>query len=189
MKSLKVQELNRKAGDPKNKPDEVLEAIALKPGQVVLDLGAGGGYFSFRFAEIVGEKGKVYALDINQEFLKFIEENAKEKKLHNIIPVLVRDKLDLPKKSLDLIFMRNVTHHLPNRIEYFKNLKQFLRADGRVVIIEYKRGKFFSFRSLFKHYLPKKKIIKEMGEAGYLLEKDFDFLPEQHFTIWKINQI
>jgi len=80
--------------------------------------------------------------------------------------------------------MRNVTHHIPNRVEYFKSLKRFLKSGGKIAIIEYKKGKFFTFRGVFGHYLPKKTIIQEMREAGYLLEKDFDFLPEQHFTIY-----
>jgi len=74
--------------------------------------------------------------------------------------------------------------HSINRIEYFKNLKRFLKADGKVIIIEYKKGKFFTFRGLFGHDVPKETIMREMKEAGYTLEKDFDFLAEQHFTIY-----
>ena len=105
--------------------------------------------------------------------------------MDNVVPMLVSgDKLDLPQKSLDFIFMRNVTHHIPNRVEYFGNLKQFLKTDGKIIIIEYKRGKPFTFRGIFRHYIPKETIIQEMEEAGYLVEKEFDFLPEQHFTIY-----
>lgn len=80
--------------------------------------------------------------------------------------------------------MRNVTHHIPNRVKYFTNLKDFLKSDGRIVIIEYKKGKFFTFRGLFGHDIPKEVIKQEMEEAGCLLEKEFDFLPEQHFVIY-----
>ena len=94
------------------------------------------------------------------------------------------DKLDLPEKSLDFVFMRNVTHHIPNRVKYFRNLKDFLKPDGKIIIIEYKKGKFFTFRGIFRHDVPKEIITREMEEARYLLEKEFDFLPEQHFTIY-----
>jgi len=105
--------------------------------------------------------------------------------LDNVTPALVSgDKLDLPKNSLDFIFMRNVTHHIPSRVEYFKNLKVFLKPDGRIIIIEYKKGKPFTFRGIFGHGVPKEIITREMEEAGYLLEKEFDFLPDQHFTIY-----
>ncbi|MCD6104082.1 MAG: class I SAM-dependent methyltransferase [Thermotogaceae bacterium] len=138
-----------------------------------------------RFAEkIVGDEGKVYAVDANPEFLQVIKSSAKKKGLNNIVTILIKDTLDLPENSLDFVFMRNVTHHILNRIEYFKNLKRFLKADGKVIIIEYKKGKFFTFRGLFGHDVSKKTIMREMKETGYTLEKDFDFLAEQHFTIY-----
>jgi cyclopropane fatty-acyl-phospholipid synthase-like methyltransferase len=109
MKNIKAQMFNEKASDPRNKPDEIIEAIGLKSGQTIADIGSGGGYFSLRFAEIIGEAGKVYAVDTNPEFLQFIRDCAKEKGLNNIITLLIEDKLILPEKSLDLVFMRNVT--------------------------------------------------------------------------------
>ncbi len=185
MKNFQAEMFNKKASDPRNKPDQIIRSIAVKPGQNIADIGAGGGYFSLRFAEIVGKEGKVYAVDTNPEFLEFIKISAEENGLSNIISILaIKDRLDLSEKSLDFIFMRNVTHHIPNRGEYFRNLKDFLKSDGKIIIIEYKRGKFFSFRGLFGHYVPKGIIIEEMQDAGYLFEKEFDFLPEQHFTIY-----
>lgn len=189
MKDLRAKMFNRKASDPRNKPDQIVEAIGLRYGQTITDIGAGGGYFSLRFAEIVGGKGKVYAVDTNPKFLEFIKNNTEKKGLNNLIPVLAKEEtLNLPEKSLDFIFMRNVTHHVPKRVEYFKNLKEFLKPDGRIIIIEYKRGKFFTFRGIFGHDVPKETIIWEMKEAGYLLEREFDFLSEQHFTIYSTKQ-
>ncbi len=80
--------------------------------------------------------------------------------------------------------MRNVTHHISNRINYFKELKNFLKPSGKVIIIEYKKGKPFTFRGMFGHYVSREVIIREMEKAGYILEKEFDFLPEQHFTVY-----
>jgi len=188
MTNLQAEMLNKKASDPKNKPDQIIEAIALKHGQSIADIGSGGGYFSLRFAKMVGKEGRVYAVDIKPEFLEYVKNSAREEGLDNVIPMLVSgDKLDLPEKGLDLIFMRNVTHHIPNRVEYFKSLKRFLKPNGRIVIIEYKKGKIFTFRRLFGHYVPKETIIQEMEEAGYLLKREFDFLPEQHFTIYAVK--
>jgi arsenite methyltransferase len=185
MANLKAKMFNRKAGKPKNKPDEVINALALKPGQCIADIGSGGGYFSLRFAKIVGEGGKVYAVDTNKEFLDFIEQNAIETGLKNVIPVLTKDDaMDLPAHGIDLVFMRNVTHHLPNRQAYFKNLAEFLTPRGRVAIIEYKKRKSFSFHALFGHDVPKDVIQQEMEASGYTLEQEFDFLPEQHFSIY-----
>ncbi|MCD6500482.1 methyltransferase domain-containing protein [bacterium] len=188
MANFQAKMFNKKASDPKNKPDQIIEAIALRPGQSIADIGSGGGYFSLRFAKIVGKEGRVYAVDTKPEFLEYVKNSAKEKGLDNVIPTLAAgDKLDLPEKSLDLIFMRNVIHHLPNRVEYFKRLKRFLKPDGRIAIIEYKKGKIFTFRWLFGHYLPKRTIVQEMEKSDYLLEKEFNFLPEQHFTIYTVK--
>ncbi|OQX54161.1 MAG: hypothetical protein B5M54_05670 [Candidatus Aminicenantes bacterium 4484_214] len=184
MSNFKAKMFNQKAAAPKNKPDQIIEAIELKPGSSIADIGAGGGYFALRFAEIVGHEGKVYALDTNQEFLQFIQHNATEKGLKNIVTILIEEKPRLPEGSLDVIFMRNITHHLSSRVDYFKNLKRFLKEKGHIVIIDYKKSKLFTFRGLFGHHVPKKTIIREMEKAGYLLEKEFDFLPEQHFTIF-----
>ena len=189
MKKFQAKMFNRKASNPKNKPDQIIEAISLKPRKNIADIGAGGGYFSLRFAKITGQEGKVYAVDASRDFLEFIKKNAKDEGLNNVILTLVsEDRLDLPEKSLDFVFMRNVTHHIPNRVKYFRNLKKFLKPDGKIIIIEYKKGKFFTFRGIFGHDVPKEIIIREMEEAGYLLENEFDFLPEQHFTIYSTKQ-
>ena len=188
MANFQAKMFNKKASDPKNKPDQVIEAIALRPGQSIADIGSGGGYFSLQFARIVGKDGRVYAVDTKPEFLEYVKNSARKEGLNNVISTLVLgDELDLPEKSLDMIFMRNVTHHIPNRVEYFKNLKRFLKPDGRIAIIEYKKGKVFTFRRLFGHYVPEETIIQEMEKAGYSLEREFDFLPEQHFTIYAVK--
>jgi len=188
MRNLKAEIFNKKASDSRNKPNQIIETIGLKSGQVIADIGAGGGYFTLRFAEIVGEEGKVYAVDTDEKLLEFVNNNAKQKGLNNIITVLAKDKLELPKEGLDFVFMRNVTHHISDRVSYFKELRKFLKPYGRVVIIEYKKGKPFTFRGIFGHYISKETIVQEMEEAGYVLEKEFDFLPEQHFTIYLNKQ-
>ena len=84
----KARMFNKKASDPKNKPDWVLDRLALQSGNIVADIGAGGGYFSLRFAEAVGKDGVVFAVDTNSGFLKFIKERAKEKGLDNVETIL-----------------------------------------------------------------------------------------------------
>ncbi len=185
IKNPKAEMFNKKASDPKNKPDEVLKALDLQQGQKVADVGAGGGYFALRFAETVGTEGRVLAVDVNQNFLEFIQNSAKEKGLVNVETVRTpKENASLPEKQLDLIFMRNVCHHLTNRVDYFTQLKNSLKPKGRIAIIEYRSGGRFSFHRMFGHHVHKETIIKEMKEAGYQLEKDMDFLPEQSFTLF-----
>ena len=178
---------NKRAANPKFKAGQIIETLALKNGQTIVDIGSGGGYFTFKFAKAVGEEGRVYALDTNQEFLEFIKKEALKQGLSNIITVLTTsDYPDLPKHVFDYIFMRNMTHHLSNRVEYFKELKENLKSDGKVVIIEYDGRGGFSFHKISGHFVPQQTIIDEMKEAGYKTHKSFDFLSEQSFTIFHI---
>ena len=187
IRNPKAEMFNRKASDPKNKPDEILKALGLQQRQKVADVGSGGGYFALRFAEIVEAEGRVFAVDTNPKFLEFIQDSAKEKVLTNVETVLTEeDKPILPEKSVDLVFMRNVCHHLSNRVDYFRRLRNSLKTSGRVAIIEYRSGRGFSFHRLFGHYVAKETIIEEMKEAGYKLEKELDFLPEQSFTLFSM---
>ena len=116
--------------------------------------------------------------------MNFVKNSAKAKGLNNVVPTTASgDNLDIPKNSLDLIFMRNVTHHLHDRTRYFKDLQKYLKSEGKIIVIEYDRGKPLSFQRIFKHYVLKEIIQQEMNEAGYMFQQEFDFLPDQHFTI------
>lgn len=178
---------NKKAASPKSKPDEILKALDLKSGQNVADIGSGGGYFSLRFAEAVGKQGQVFAVDTNKDYLDYIKTKASIKTLNNIKRVQISgDRIDLPDNFFDLIFFRNVYHHLKNRVEYMKTYKTKLKSNGRIAIIEYKPGgSIFSFRRFFGHNVPKEKIIAELKEAGYHKAEEYNFLSEQSFIIFK----
>ena len=185
MKDSKAKIFNKKASGPESKPDQILETLALCPGQNIADIGCGGGYFSLRFADAVGRKGKVYAVDVNPEFLEFVKDSVTKKRVNNVETILAaEDRVTLPEKTLNLVFVRNAYHHLPSRAEYFRDLKGLLKPGGRVAIVEYKRGGRFSFRRIFGHYVPKETLVEEMEEAGYRLKSDLDFLPKQSFTIF-----
>ena len=189
MSKKRPEMFNKKASKPKNKADQIMETLALRPGQIIADIGSGGGYFTYRFAKAVGDKGKVYAVDTNQEFLEFIKKQSAEQGLTNIVAQrTASEHPDLPKHTFDYVFLRNVAHHLPNRIEYFQRLKERLKPDGKIVIIEYDgRGGFLSFQRLHHHYVPQNKLLEEMKQAGYLIQKSYDFLSEQSFTIFSTD--
>ena len=123
--------LNKRAASPKSKPTEILKALNINEGDIIGDIGTGGGYFTFEFSRKVGKKGKVYAIDTNQKSLDYIENKSKKETINNIKTVLANaNKFSLPEK-VDMLFLRNVFHHLPEPTEYFKTLKQCLKDDGR----------------------------------------------------------
>ncbi len=181
-----VEMFNKKAAKPKYKADQILKTLSIKPGQMIADIGSGGGYYTFRFSKAVGEQGKVYAVDVNQEFLDYIKDQADEKGLSNIVTVPIAPEGPvLPEHIFDYLFFRNATHHIADRVDYFSRLKPALKPDGKIIIIEYDgRGGRFSFQRLHKHFIPREVLIEEMKEAGYNLFKSYDFLSEQSFLIF-----
>jgi arsenite methyltransferase len=179
---------NKKAASSKSKPDEVLKALDIKPGQKIADIGSGGGYFSLRFAEAVGRAGQIYAIDTKDEYLDLIRSQSSTKALDNIkLANISKKETRLPDNFFDLIFFRNSYHHLENRVELMKDYRKKLKANGRIAIIEYLPGKggIFSFRRIFGHNVPKEKIIYELEQAGFKTTEEYTFLPEQSFTVYK----
>ena len=178
---------NKKAARKRSKADKILKILNIQPGQTIADIGSGGGFFTFLFSHLVGDKGTVIAIDINEKFLEYIESQAAENSLTNIKTVLATEEsIPIKHNSVDLVFVRNVYHHLQNRIRYFVEAKQLLSPSGRVSIIEHSnRGSIFSFHRRCSHNVPQEIIIQEMNKAGYIISASFDFLPVQSFTIFK----
>ena len=169
--------------DEWQKPDEVIRSLGIRSGDIIADLGSGGGYFTFRLAKAAGPKGKVYAVDVDEGLNDALAKQAKQEGLANIEVILAKvDDPLLPKSGVDLIFTSNTYQHLQDRVNYFTNAKKYLRPNGRVAIIEFS-GKGW-FESIPGHHTPKEVILSEMKAAGYSLQHDFDFLPRQHFLIF-----
>jgi arsenite methyltransferase len=185
-KYSKAKMFNRKASRKQSRADEILKTLNIQPGQTIADIGSGGGFFTFLFSHLVGDKGTIYAIDTNEDFLAYINRQAAENGLINIKTVLATKKsIPIPHHSVDLVFVRNVYHHLQNRVQYFMQVKQLLSPSARVSIIEYSRhGSIFSFHRRCGHNVPQEIIVEEMSKAGYTIFASFDFLPIQSFTIF-----
>lgn len=182
--NYKLNMLNKKAASLESRPVEVLKSLNIAKGNIIGDVGTGGGYFTFEFSRKVGKNGRVYAIDTSQKSLDFIANKSKKEMLNNIKPVLAdQNELFLPE-TVNMFFLRNVFHHLPEPTEYFKNIKQFLKNDGKIAVIDYKK-EGNNFVSMFHHYTPEKTIVNSMEEAGFCIWKKFDFLPDQSFIIFK----
>jgi ubiquinone/menaquinone biosynthesis C-methylase UbiE len=169
--------------DTWQRPDQVIHALGLPPGGQVADIGAGGGYFTLRLADAVGPSGRVYAVDVDSDMVEYLEKEAREKGYENVEAVLAKegDPL-LPQAQLDLIFLCNTYHHLPERADYFRRARKYLRAGGRVVIIDFNDHALW--QRWFGHSVDGQLIRSEFEAAGYRLEHEYDFLPEQHFLVF-----
>lgn len=178
--------MNASWRDRWQQPDVVIQSLSLQPGNQVADLGAGGGYFTFRLADAVGPTGKVYAVDIDKGNLEYIAKQAAKRGYRNIETILAKpDDPLLPATGVDLIFTCNTYHHLTERTAYFQSATRYLKPGGRVAIIDL-AGKSWIFRIL-GHWTPKETSQREMEAAGYSLQKDFNFLDRQMFQVFQKN--
>ncbi len=167
-------------------PEEVIRVLQIKPGSRVADLGAGGGYFTFRLADAVGPNGRVYAVDIDPDMLGYLQERAEEEGRRNVeVVTAVADDAHLPVGSVDLLFTCDTYHHLEDRTRYFGHVKASLAPDGRVAIIDHNGSGWFAW--LFGHYTPADVIEADMSAAGYRLEQRYTFLPRQNFLVFSAN--
>jgi ubiquinone/menaquinone biosynthesis C-methylase UbiE len=172
--------------DSWQQPDRVVESLALAPGAHVADLGVGGGYFTWRLADSVGESGRVYAVDVDPDMTSHIAEQSREKGYANVQSILAEfDDPLLPEGGVDLIFTCNTYHHLEAREEYFRRTAGYLRPGGRVAVIE-PTGKGWLQRWLFPHFIAPELVRAEMEAAGYRRVEVFDYLERQSFQVFEI---
>ena len=167
--------------------DRVIESLQVRPGDRIADVGSGGGYFTFSLAKAVGPDGKVYAVDVDDEMNDLIAQRAKKEEVGNVEVILAKpDDPLLPPSGVDLIFTSNTYHHIDNRVNYLTNLRRYLRPNGRIAIVEFDRRGWLD--GLWQHYTPSEFIKREMEQAGYRLQSEFNFLDRQSFLIFVPKQ-
>ena len=165
------------------KPERVVHALEVAAGERIADVGAGWGYFTFRLARAVAATGKVYAIDLDPDMLGYLRERARRSGLGNVVVIeAASDDPRLPE-PVDLIFNCITYHHIDDRVRYFRTAARYLRAGGRVAIVE-GTGKGF-LRNLFGHATPPEIIRRELDSAGYELVTEHRFLlPGQSFQVF-----
>lgn len=170
--------------DDWQKPDEVIKSFNLPDNAVVVEVGAGTGYFAVRLAPHL-KNGKVICFDQSSQMAAYLGNRAKELGLTNIDAHTTESdgSLKLEEKA-NLIFSVDVYHHLKDRIAYFSNIAQYLKPDGALAVIDRTEEKVEGQPT--GHRVSKEKIKEEMREAGFELVTDFDFLlPVQHYLAFK----
>jgi len=172
------------ARDSWQKPDEVIALLDVREGAHVADLGAGGGYFTFKLARAVGDSGRVYAVDVDDDMIAHLRERADDEGTDNV-EVIRGEYADplLPDGRVDLLFTSNTYHHIEDRPAYFERVLADLAPAGRVAILELNDHSWFP--RMFGHMTPKQTIVDEMTAAGYRLVDDFDLIDRQHFVVFE----
>jgi len=119
------------------KVEEVVQRLALKPGMVIADIGAGSGVFTAPFSNAVGPTGKVYSVDIEQGLLDHINQRARQENLSNVRTVLGKfEDPSIPAKDVDMAFIHDVLHHIEKRETYLKALAGYIKPGGMLTIID-----------------------------------------------------
>jgi ubiquinone/menaquinone biosynthesis C-methylase UbiE len=178
--------LERDSRIQEEKPDLTVQNLNLKPDDVVADIGAGSGYFSFRIAQQV-PNGKVYAVDIQPEMLEAIALLKEEQSITNIETVLGQENNpNLPSESIDLALMVDAYHEFAYPREMMEGIVQALKPGGRVVLLEYrKENPMIMIKPL--HKMTQKQVKKELQAVGLKWQETKEFLPEQHFLVFSKN--
>jgi len=170
------------ARDAWQKPHEVIQALQLAPHSVVADIGAGTGYFAVRLAHMT-PKGRVYAVDIEPDMVKYLGERAQKSGVANLTPVLgAPDDPKLPAK-VDLVLMVDVYHHIGARTDYFRKLAASLKPGGTVAIIDFTKDSPVGPPPATR--LSAQEVRSEMERAGYVPVREHTFLPNQYFLVFR----
>jgi ubiquinone/menaquinone biosynthesis C-methylase UbiE len=183
--SAYIRALEDPGRDEWQKPDAVLAHLDLKPGETIADIGAGSGYFTLRLARAVGPGGRVYAVDIDQEMLEYIQQRARRERLSNIQTVLAGPHdPKLPASSLDLVFICDTLHHISDREKYYPLLARGLKPGGRFVNVDFHKRPL-PIGPPVEMKIAKSAWIEEAKPAGFHLVNEFDFLPYQYFLVFQ----
>ena len=175
--------LVRPEREAEEQPEKALDALNLKPGMVVADIGAGVGYMSLRMAKRVGPSGKVYANDLQPEMLAKLRENAAKSNMNNVVTVL-GDVADpkLPPNTMDLVLLVDVYHEFSQPQQMLWKIRETLKPDGRLVLLEY-RAEDPNVPIIAEHKMTVAQVKTELEAEGFVLQPVIETLPRQHILI------
>lgn len=179
--------LERQDRNETEKPEVLIKELALKPTDVVADIGAGSGYFTFRMAPLL-KQGEIYAVEIDDEMIDYLKRAAYQKKLGNIrVHRGTIQDTRLPENSIDIAFMVDAYHEFSHPREMMNSIVTALKPEGRVILVEYE-GEDPNNQVKRLHKMTVEQIKKEMGAVGLEWVRTSYELPIQHISIFKKSQ-
>ncbi len=176
--------LERPERDEEERPDLVLQALELKPGDVAADVGCGTGYFTWRMARAVGAQGTVYGVEIQQEMLDLLAQQMKQKQVANVVGVLGTTQDPKLPRPVDLVLMVDVYHEFSYPVEMMTAICAQVKPGGRVVFVEY-RGEDPSVPIKPLHKMTEAQLKKEMSGLPLEHVSTLRSLPRQHLIVFR----
>jgi precorrin-6B methylase 2 len=175
--------LVRPEREAEEQPEKALDALNIKPGMVVADIGAGVGYMSLRVARRVGPSGKVYANDLQPAMLDRLRQNAAKAGIANVVTI-VGDVADpkLPPNTMDLVLLVDVYHEFSQPQQMLRKIRETLKPKGRLVLLEY-RAEDPNVPILAEHKMTVAQVKAEIEAEGFVLQPVIEALPLQHILI------
>jgi predicted methyltransferase len=172
--------LLRDTRDAEEEPGRMLDALEIRPGMAVADVGAGVGFHSLLLAPRVEPGGVVYATDVQPQMLRRLVERAQAAGVTNVVPVLcTQTYTGLPPSSVDLILLVDVYHEMSDPATSLAGMHRALRPGGRLVLVEF-RGEDVQVPIRPDHKMTVEQVTKELEPRGFRLRKTHEFLPWQH---------
>lgn len=167
------------------RPADVVRALAIEPGSVVADLGAGTGYFLPYLVEATGAAGAVLACEVEPNLVSHLQARAEAASWTTVRPILsAADDSRIPRSSADLVLIVDTYHHIDHRRRYFERLADSLTAEGRVAVIDWSTGEI-PVGPPPKHRIARDQVMTEMELSGYELIEESELLPYQYFLIFR----
>lgn len=181
-----VERFEREGREVFDHREAIVKALDIKPGMWVADVGAGTGLFSKAFSQVVGNNGKVYAIDISAGFIKNILQISKELKLNNLVPILNTPKtIGLRKDVVDMVFTCDTYHHFEYPNTMLQSIRRSLKKEGQLVVIDYRKQPGISSDWVMNHVRANKQtVIREVEANGFKLQREHNLLTENYFLVF-----
>jgi len=177
--------LFRDTREAEEQPEQMLDALKIKTGDTVADIGAGAGYTSLRLARRVGPAGIVLATDVQTQMLALLTDNARAAGVKNIKAIRsTQTDTKLPEGKVDLALMVDVYHEASNPEALLQGLKKALKPGGRLVFVEF-RGEDPEVPIKPEHKMTLKQVRLEVEPQGFRFKENFEFLPWQHIIVFE----
>jgi putative heme-binding domain-containing protein len=178
---------NRAKRDEEERPEVLMKALGILPGSTVADIGSGTGYFTWRLAEEVGPRGKVYAVDVQQSMLDLTRTAVEQRNVRNVDYILANEtNPGLPAQSIDFAFIAYAYHEFAEPEVTMGAIRRALKPGGRVLILEYAKESSIAPASPL-HKMSFEEIRREIEPLGFVVDQLLDFLPVQHGVIFTIK--